>query len=442
MTPTIENFDRPLNGQDAKTLILAALGGALEFYDFVIFVFFAAVIGQLFFPPGLADWLKELQSYGIFAAGYLARPLGGIVMAHFGDLMGRKRMFTLSVFLMAVPTFVIGLLPTYTTLGVVAPILLLVLRLLQGAAIGGEIPGAWVFVAEHVPARRVGLACGSLTSGLTLGILLGSLVATGIHAWFGAEAIAAYAWRLPFLIGGVFGLLAVYLRRWLEETPIFEAMRREKKLAEGLPLSVVLRGHVRAVVVAMLVTWMLTAAIVVVILMTPTLLQTHYHLPADQVLIASCLASFCLAIGCILSGMAVDGFGVGPTLGIGSILLAGMTYLLYFVAATSPDWLLPIYALTGLTVGTVGVVPTILVRSFPPAIRFSGISVSYNIAYAVFGGLTPVVITLMIQDGLPDAPALYVGLLCLLGLVLGMTGLHRVGARTQDRRLAMGSAAD
>ncbi|MEI9981778.1 MAG: MFS transporter [Aliidongia sp.] len=442
MTLALENFDRPLNRQDGKTLVLAALGGALEFYDFVIFVFFAAVIGQLFFPPGLADWLKELQSYGIFAAGYLARPLGGIVMAHFGDLMGRKRMFTLSVFLMAVPTFAIGLLPTYTTLGVVAPILLLVLRLLRGAAIGGEIPGAWVFVAEHAPARRVGLACGSLTSGLTFGILLGSLVATGIHAWFGADEIAAYAWRLPFLIGGVFGLLAVYLRRWLEETPVFEAMRREKKLAEGLPLSVVLRGHVRAVVVAMLVTWILTAAIVVVILMTPTLLQTHYHLPADQVLIASCLASFCLSIGVILAGLAVDRFGVGPTLGIGSILLAGMTYLLYFVAATSPDWLLPIYALTGLTVGTVGVVPIILVRSFPPAIRFSGISVSYNIAYAVFGGLTPVVITLMIQSGLPDAPSLYVGLLCLLGLILAVSGLHRVGSRRQGGRLAMGSAAD
>ena len=138
--------------RELRTLTLAALGGALEFYDFIIFVFFTGVIGQLFFPPDTPDWLRQLQAFGLFAAGYLARPLGGIVMAHFGDRSGRKRMFTLSVFLMAVPTLLIGLLPTYATLGYAAPLALLVLRILQGAAVGGEVPGAWTFVAEHVPA--------------------------------------------------------------------------------------------------------------------------------------------------------------------------------------------------------------------------------------------------------------------------------------------------
>jgi MFS transporter, MHS family, proline/betaine transporter len=442
MTVLFENFDRPLNRHDVKTLVLAALGGALEFYDFVIFVFFAKVIGELFFPPGLPDWVKDLQSYGIFAAGYLARPFGGIVMAHFGDLAGRKRMFTLSVFLMAVPTFAIGLLPTYDRLGLLAPVLLLILRILQGAAIGGEIPGAWVFVAEHVPPRRTGLAVGSLTSGLTLGILLGSLIATGLNSWFGEAAITAYAWRLPFLIGGVFGLIAVFLRRWLDETPIFEAMRREKRLAEGLPLSTVLRGHGRAVIVSMLVTWLLTAAIVVVILMTPTLLRTQYHLGAGEVLVANCVASFCLSIGCILAGLAVDAFGVGPVLGLGSVLLAGSTFLLFSVAGSAPEWLVPAYGLAGLCVGSVGAVPSVLVRCFPPAVRFSGISASYNIAYAIFGGLTPVMIQSMIGAGLSSAPALYVGLLSLLGLFLGVTGLHRVGLPWAVKPVGMGSAAD
>ena len=439
MTSFLENPDRPLNRQDAKTLVLAALGGALEFYDFVIFVFFAKVIGELFFPPGLPDWMRDLQSYGLFAAGYLARPFGGIVMAHFGDLAGRKRMFTLSVFLMAVPTFAIGLLPTYGRLGLLAPLLLLVLRLLQGAAIGGEIPGAWVFVAEHVPPRRIGLAVGSLTAGLTLGILLGSLIATGLNSWFGEAAIADYAWRLPFLIGGVFGLIAVVLRRWLEETPIFEAMRREKQLAEGLPLSTVLSGHGRGVIVSMLVTWLLTAAIVVVILMAPTLLQKQYHLGAGEVLVANCVASFCLSIGCILAGLAVDAFGVGSVLGLGSVLLAGSTFLLFFVAGSAPEWLVPTYGLAGLFVGTVGAVPSVLVRCFPPAVRFSGISASYNIAYAIFGGLTPVMVQSMIAAGLSAAPALYVGALCLLGVVLAVTGLHRIEGGT---RLTASAAAE
>ena len=124
-----------LTRNDYRTLTLAALGGALEFYDFVIFVFFAAAISQLFFPPDMPDWLRQVQTFGIFAAGYLARPLGGIIMAHFGDLFGRKRMFMLSILLMAVPTLLIGLLPTYATLGIAAPLLLLALRVMQGAAI-------------------------------------------------------------------------------------------------------------------------------------------------------------------------------------------------------------------------------------------------------------------------------------------------------------------
>jgi MFS family permease len=170
-----------LSGQDYRTLALAALGGALEFYDFIIYVFFAVVIGKLFFPSDMPDWLLQIQVFGIFAAGYLARPLGGIVMAHFGDLLGRKRMFMLSIILMTVPTLAIGLLPVYAVIGIWAPLLLLAFRLMQGAAIGGEVPGAWVFVSEHVPARHIGFACGVLTAGLTGGILLGSLVAMAIN---------------------------------------------------------------------------------------------------------------------------------------------------------------------------------------------------------------------------------------------------------------------
>src|SRR6202008_482734 len=128
---------RSMTRTEIRTLSLASLGGALEFYDFVIFVFFTTVIGKLFFAAGLPDWVRQTQTFGIFAAGYLARPLGGIVMAHFGDIRGRKRMFTLSVLLMAIPTLLIGLLPTYQSIGLVAPLLLLALRIMQGIAIVG-----------------------------------------------------------------------------------------------------------------------------------------------------------------------------------------------------------------------------------------------------------------------------------------------------------------
>jgi hypothetical protein len=156
-----------LSISEVRILSLASIGGALEFYDFVIFVFLANVIGKLFFAASLPEWVRQAQTFGIFAAGYLARPLGGIVMAHFGDTRGRKRMFTLSVLLMAIPTLLIGLLPTYQSIGLVAPLLLLSMRVLQGVAIGGEAPGAWVFVAEHARRGRVGFAVGLLTGGLS-----------------------------------------------------------------------------------------------------------------------------------------------------------------------------------------------------------------------------------------------------------------------------------
>jgi MFS family permease len=408
-----------LSRQDVRTLTLAALGGALEFYDFIIFVFFTATIGQLFFPPDTPDWLRQLQSFGLFAAGYLARPLGGLVMAHFGDRSGRKRMFTLSVFLMAVPTLLIGTLPTYATLGGAAPLLLLVLRMLQGAAVGGEVPGAWVFVSEHVPERRVGLACGVLTAGLTLGILLGSLVATLVNRALGPEAVLAWGWRLPFLAGGVFGMGAVYLRRWLSETPVFERMRQRKALVQGMPLRAALRGHAVAVAVSMLLTWMLTAGIVVVVLMTPTLVQQLHGVAPARALEASSVATLCLTAGCIAYGLAVDRFGVAPVLAVGSVLLLAGAYALYVGVARDPAHLLGLSALAGACVGVVGVVPSVMVRAFPAEVRFSGLSFSYNVAYALFGGLTPLAVTLALRS-VPLAPAHYVAAVSGVGLAVAL----------------------
>jgi len=406
---------RPLTRSDAKTLTLAALGGALEYYDFIIFVFFTAVIGKLFFPPDTPDWLRQLQTFGVFAAGYLARPLGGIVMAHFGDRSGRKQMFTLSVFLMAIPTLLIGLLPTYATLGYAAPLALLVLRVLQGAAVGGEVPGAWTFVSEHVPDRRVGFACGTLTSGLTVGILLGSLIATWVNRHWSPADVEAFAWRIPFLVGGVFGFFAVFLRRLLAETPVFEEMRRRAELVQGLPLRIVLAGHSRSVIVAMLLTWVLTAAIVVVILMTPSLIQKLFGIAAADTLAANSFATLGLSIGCVVFGLLADRFGAERMLMVGCALLLATTYALYETLGQNPGYLDSLYALTGFCVGVVGVIPVLLVRAFPPPVRFSGISFAYNVAYAIFGGLTPLFVTLLMQKQ-PLAPAHYVAALCVLGI--------------------------
>lgn len=421
MTTVTQAYDhsRPLNRQDYKTLSLAALGGALEFYDFIIFVFFAVVIGELFFPADIPEWLRQFQTFGIFAAGYLARPLGGIIMAHFGDLIGRKRMFTLSILLMALPTLMIGLLPTYAVLGIGAPLALLGLRILQGAAIGGEVPGAWVFVAEHVPARRVGLACGTLTAGLTAGILLGSLIATAVNKNLTPAEVSEWGWRIPFLLGGIFGIVAMYLRRWLHETPVFAEMQANKALAEELPLKTVLRSHKGSVVISMLLTWLLSAGIVVVILMTPTYLQKVHGISPADALTANSLSILALTLGCIVYGRLIDALGSGPTFMLGSLLLAGSSYAFYHGMVAGTEQLVPLYMLAGFAVGIVGAVPYVMVNAFPAVVRFSGLSFSYNVAYAIFGGLTPMLVTLWMKNDVL-APSHYVVSLSALGFAIGL----------------------
>src|SRR5260370_21001696 len=248
-------YSSRLTRRDYKTLWLATLGGVLEFYDFIIFVFFANTIGALFFTPAAAAWVCQFQTFGIFAIGYSVGLWGGVLMAHECDLRGRKRMFTFSIFLMGLSTLGIGLLPTYATLGPLAPICLLLLRVGQGAAVGGEVPGGWVFVSEHVHRSRVGFACGLLTAGLTAGILLGSLVATGLNRWMPAEQLTQYGWRLAFVLGGAFGLISVYLRRLLSETPVFEELKASRALVADLPLMAVIPVYYPAIILSGLLTW-------------------------------------------------------------------------------------------------------------------------------------------------------------------------------------------
>jgi MFS family permease len=408
-----------LSRNDYRTLFLSALGGSLEFYDFIIFVFFAVVIGQIFFPPDMPDWLRQLQTFGIFAAGYLARPLGGIVMAHFGDLFGRKRMFMLSILLMSLPTLAIGLLPTYAMIGIWAPLLLLSLRIMQGAAIGGEVPGAWVFVAEHVSKKHTGFACGTLTAGLTGGILLGSLVAVVIHKIYTPAGLLVNGWRVPFILGGLFGLISVWLRQWLHETPVFREMQARALLAAELPLKAVIRSHKSAVILTMLMTWLLSAAIVVMILMTPVLVQKLYSIPATVALEAGSIATLFLCAGCIIFGALSDSFGAGRILIAGCSMLGFSALMFYQEMAIHPSYINEYYALCGFFVGVVGVIPGVAVRAFPPEVRFSGLSFSYNVAYAVFGGLTPVLISLCLPFD-PMAPAHYVLLLSTTGVLIGL----------------------
>jgi MFS family permease len=206
---------------------------------------------------------------------------------------------------MALPTLAIGVLPTYRSIGNAAPLLLLTMRVMQGVAIGGEAPGAWVFVAEHARPERVGFAVGTLTCGLSSGIFLGSLIATGMTLAFGQAQIANELWRLPFVAGGAFGFIAMFVRRWLEETE----MRRRSLVSQELPLQKVLRSHRPAIVASVLSTWMLTATILVLILMTPSLFQNVFRLSPADVQLANLAGTAALCLSTFGVAVATDRFG-------------------------------------------------------------------------------------------------------------------------------------
>lgn len=424
MTAIIDSRPVPFSRSDYKTLGLAALGGALEIYDFIIFVFFALTLSQLFFPPEMPEWLRLLQSFGIFVTGYLARPLGGILMAHFADRLGRKKVFSLSILMMALPCLLIGIMPTYAQIGYFAPLLLLLLRVLQGAAVGGEVPSAWVFVAEHAPVGHRGYALGFLQAGLTFGYLLGALTATFLAQAFTPAEIFDYAWRFPFLLGGVFGVIGVWLRRWLSETPVFMAMHARREERVELPLRAVLREHRLAMLPAMILTCVLTSAVVVFVVITPTMMQKTFGMTASHTFALSALGIVFLNIGCVLAGLLVDRIGAWRTVMLYSLLLPLGIGVLYACLISGGDWVGLAYAVAGLCCGVVGAVPSVMVSLFPARIRVSGISFTYNIAYAAWASITP----LLLIGLMPWSPWICVIFCAVMGAV-GVSSAVYFGAR-------------
>jgi len=360
-----------------------------------------------------------MQSFGIFVTGYLARPLGGILMAHFADRLGRKKVFSLSILMMALPCLLIAVMPTYASIGYAAPLVLLALRILQGAAVGGEVPSAWVFVAEHVPVERRGYALGFLQAGLTFGYLIGALTATLLAKVFTPQEILDYAWRLPFLLGGVFGLAGVWLRRWLNETPVFLALRERREHIVEFSLRTVLRDHRAALMPAALLTCVLTSAVVVLVVVTPTVMQQRFGMSAQHTFALSSVGIVFLNIGCVLAGLLVDRIGAWRALMVYSLCLPLGVGALYANMIGDFGWPGLAYALAGLGCGVVGVVPSVMVGLFPARIRVSGISLTYNIAYALWASTTPLLLIAL----MPWSPWVCVAYCTVMGVVGMATAL-------------------
>jgi MFS family permease len=410
---------------DIKTLVIASLGSSLEFYDFVIYVFFAQMIATIFFNT-TSTISGLLISFSVFASGYVARFVGGIIFSHFGDKRGRKNAFATTILLMAAPTFMIGLLPTYSQAGLLASLLLISCRIIQGLAIGGEIPGAITFVYEHVLKSKRGLACGILFCGTTIGTFLGSSVAALCFAFMSSSTLHSWGWRIPFLIGGVLGWISAYIRRYLKETPLFLNLRKEHIKYPALNI---IKAHKYKWLQSASAIWAIAVAISIYLLFLPTYLHVYDQFDSMIILMMNSLAVLMNAILIMGAGKLSDIIGARKMLNISLIILIIGSYPIF--ANFAPGNYTAIY-LCYLFIGIAnaagaasGIV--LLAASFPTKIRYSGVALGYNLALGVLGGFTPLIVTALIQyTGQKTAPAFYMMLVASIALILSL--LHKKGS--------------
>ena len=304
---------------------------------------------------------------------------------------------------MSVPTFLMGLLPTYAVAGWMAPAALLLLRILQGCAVGGELPGASVFVCEHADPRRLGLASGIFLGMVNVGLLLGAGAAAFSRVIADLDpALASMAWRLPFLMGGVFGLIAAYLRRHLEETPMFEEIRKEKKLSAQVPIAAVLRDYRWQCIFALALVFVFATTPGIYFQYLPTYLITERHFPSDLVFKANVFGVAAFVLGMPLWGMLRDRIGFAKLLVIAGVLNAGSAIWFFSYLPTlelADDRLIYAIVVVGALCGvTHSLVAALICALFPTAIRQSGFAFPYSVGTAVVSGLTPLTIAWLVRS--------------------------------------------
>lgn len=380
-----------------KIIALSSLGGALEFYDFIIFVFFAKTLSDLFFPS-TDPTIGLMKTFALFAVGYLMRPLGGILFGHFGDKLGRKKTFIATVMLMAIPTFLISLLPTYQQVGLLAPTLLIVLRLLQGLSVGGEIPGAIVFISETVAFKHRGLACAIAFFGINCGMMLGSLIAAVFDHCLTAEQLSQWGWRIPFFLGGIFGLLSFYLRRNMYETPLFEFMQKNKQ-ATNFPIKEVLKNYPVQVGQGAILTAFGATLVALLYLFMPTYLSTFFDYPLAQTMTINTVMLMVFSSIIIGMGYIADKFGYIKIMRIGMLGFVLLSYFAYSLF-TFNNMSLVIIATVILSLMSsliTSTFPNLLVELYPTKVRYTGVALVYNLGFGVAGGLTPLIATSLIH---------------------------------------------
>lgn len=397
-----------------RSILAAAAGNLLEWYDFVIYAFMAPFIAAKFFPASdpLAGLLAVFATFGL---GFVVRPLGGILIGRLGDTKGRKAALLLTIFLMAAGTAGIGLVPSRASIGVLAPWLLVLCRLVQGFSAGGEWASATTFIYEWSPPERRGFFSSLQQSSVACGMLLGSGVAASFTSLLSKSQMADFGWRIPFLLGALILPVGLYTWRRVEETPVFKTNQ-----GGAVPLGTGMRLAAKAIGVTVI--W--TVAYYAVLTYMPVFTAHFSRLGPAAALWSSALSLLVLALATPLFGALADRVGRKPLMIAGAAGFALLTYPLFLVivnsAGVAPIIMAQIlFAL--MTAVYSGATPAAMNEIFPPASRLLWMSTGYSLATALFGGFGPFISTWLVkQTGSPLSPALYIvaGALLSLAVVL------------------------
>lgn len=405
-----------------RTLLAGAIGNVLEWYDFALYGYFAPVFAALFFPSNSPS-VSLISTFGVFAVGFLARPLGALLFGHWGDTLGRRNALAWSVLLMAIPTCVVGLLPTYEAIGVIAPIALTLCRFLQGLSVGGEFTGSATFLVEHAAASQRGYVGSWAGFSAQIGALLGSGMGTLIASSLTDEALRQWGWRVPFIMGSVIAVAGWYLRTRVPESPAFESIRQTGALASS-PVRDMFTMQRKAVATVVGLVWLHGVAFYLLYVYLTTYLVTVTPSPLATVLWLNTGCMTLLALLIPVMGSWSDRIGQPPLLIVGAMGLALLSYpcFLWLTSNNLPRMIMAQVLLTVLVACYMGPFFAAICELFPTAQRYTGLSVGYNIGAALFGGTAPLVATLFIEwSGNNLAPAFYLSLCAVVSLAVTLT---------------------
>lgn len=409
-----------MTSKDRNTVLFTCYSSAIAFFDFLIYLYLADMIAATFFPISADPNIIKIQGLALFAIGYIARPLGGIIFGRYGDIKGRKPLLLISILVTAASLLAIGCLPTYAEWGMAAPVLFIILRLIHGMAYGLYVPLSWVFVAEHVPRQYLSVGCSYVTASFFVGVLFSNAFFLWLSNTLTSSQLADYGWRLPFFIAALLTLLPLLAWRWIEETPFFEQMKQSKPTDYvAKPFRLLIKRCKHSIFIGLVLTLIISSITTVVVILLPDLIELRFTLDTDLFGFSHSLGIVFMIFGCIFYGIISNHQNFGKILAIGSIILIAQMFAFFYHLEASGDYILIMYALLGFCAGIVGMVPAILIQLFPINVRLTGMAFCYNLTYGLVGVLVPFGLgyaTLYVSF----SPALYIAFIGFIAIIMGI----------------------